>query len=128
MNAYISPYEADNPGGAMRGRGRIYLTAHEARVVDDALTKFLNWEAVSDEDVEDDHAAQRVIDKLARLPEPHVECPNCGEPRHMYWGGSWCASCGWHTRYQTTQHADYAPDPECQWCNPATHDSGTEGH
>jgi len=46
-----------------------------------------------------------------------TECRECGETKHVYYGGTFCASCGWHARGQTTTHADFRPDPECRWCN-----------
>jgi len=43
-------------------------------------------------------------------------CPECGESKHVYYGGSWCASCGWHLPSAMTQHANFERDDRCGWC------------
>lgn len=49
------------------------------------------------------------------------ECPNCGETKHVYYGGGWCAACGWHRRLTTLAHANFTPDPTgCEWCRQAS--------
>lgn len=55
-----------------------------------------------------------------------ARCPECGETQHLYYGRSWCASCGWHLPGSTLQHADFTGDPECRWCNPGTDDSESD--
>lgn len=42
-------------------------------------------------------------------------CPECSSAA-VYYGGTECASCGWHKPMATTMHANYRPDPTCVWC------------
>ncbi len=44
-------------------------------------------------------------------------CQNCGETKHVYYAGGWCAACGWHSRGETLAHANFSPDSTgCEWC------------
>lgn len=42
-------------------------------------------------------------------------CKECGS-LYIYYSETACASCGWHAPGQTTFHADFAPDEDCEWC------------
>lgn len=44
-------------------------------------------------------------------------CPNCRAVGVLYYGGGWCAGCGWHRRGETLAHTNFSPDVTgCEWC------------